>query len=425
MTSFDVEAVRAEFPALAETDDGRRRTYLDNPAGTQVPRRVIDRMMQALVRCNANAGGRFATSKEATELSGEAHRAIADLFNAGSEREVVFGPNMTSLTFDMARSLQHLFHEGDEIIVTRMDHDGNSTPWRIMAAERGLVVRELPFDLTTYEFDLAELDSLISSRTRFAAINHASNITGTINDVTASCARLHDAGALTYVDAVQSAPHVPIDVQAIGCDLLAASPYKFYGPHQGVVWAREALLDQLFPYKLRVSPASLPARFETGTYSLEGQAGTLGAVEHLQWIGDTMGIPAAESGAPAGHRHRTRSVHAGLRAMAAYEDVLAARLIAGLAELGLTVHGITDPAAFGRRVPTVSVSKPGVDPAALSAGLAAAGVFVWDGNCYALDLVDSLGLSPHGGIVRFGPTHYNTLAEIDHALAETATLLGV
>ena len=422
LMSLDLDHIRPLFPALDVHDQGRRRTYLDNPAGTQVPRQVIDRTLHALVHCNANMGGNFTTSREATELSQMAHVAMADFYNANSAREVIFGANSTSLTFAVTRAIAHLFEPGDEIIVTRMEHDANASPWRILAEERGLVIKRLNFDRSTYQLDLSELDELITERTRFAAINYASNVLGTINDVREICRRVHAAGGLTYVDAVQYAPHGPIDVQSLGCDFLVASAYKFYGPHQGVLWGREDLLERLHPYKLRVASNDLPGRFETGTQSLEGQAGTIGAIDYLEWIGKTMGAEFVQEGSNLSQR--TINVHAALRAMAAYEETLSARLITGFGGFdGVIVHGITDPAQFAKRVPTVSISKPGMQPAAMAAALDEVGIFVWDGHSYAIDVIEWLGLADQGGVVRFGPTHYNTIDEIDFALNAVSDFL--
>ena len=413
--TLDLTSIRANFPALALPHDDRARIYFDNPAGTQVPRQVLQRMTDTMVNCNANMHGNFRTSHEATELVDEAHRWMADFYNASSEREIVFGPNMTTLTFMMTRVIGPRLQPGDEIITTHMEHDGNQTPWKIMAAERGLVVKTLPFNRDTYEFDLDELDALITDRTRFAAINYSSNILGTINNVTEICRRLRAVGALTYIDAVQYAPHGPIDVQAIGCDFLVASAYKFYGPHQGILYGREALLEEWPAYKLRVADNALPGKWETGTQSLEGQAGVIGALEYLQWLGTTMGtehMPAEGSS-----RQRTRELHAAMIAMADYEHSLSTRLIEGLQAMpGVVVRGITDPAAFARRVPTVSISKEGVDPAAAATFLDEHGVYVWNGHSYGLPVIEWLGLADKGGVLRIGPTHYNTLDEVDTVL---------
>ena len=413
--AIDIDAVREQFPALALTHDGNPRVYLDNPAGTQVPRVVLDRMMQALVEFNANMGGNFHTSRLATETSAEAHRAMADIFNASSEREVIFGANMTTLTFMMTRVLAGRFEPGDEIILTQMEHDGNASPWRIMAEEIGMTVKRLEFDRSTYELDLSKLDDLITPRTKFAAINMSSNILGTINDVKAMCAKFRERGILTYIDAVQYAPHGPIDVQDIGCDFLVASVYKFYGPHQGVLWGREELLSTLPAYKLRVVKDVPPGRYETGTQSLEGQAGTHGAIEYMQWVGRTMGAEYLPT--TSGMSTRTREVHAGLLAMADYDRGLSRHLIEGLQRIdGIEIRGITNPERFEHRVPTVSITRPGLDPAELATFLDQHGVYVWNGHSYGIDVIERLGLQDRGGVLRIGPTHYNTVDELDTAL---------
>lgn len=417
--TLDLARIRAQFPALSLPHGDLPRVYLDNPAGTQVPDQVLDRMRYALVDVNANMNGKFLTSREATALSHEAHVVMADMYHAASPSEIVFGPNMTTLTFQMARVLGPLFSEGDEIITTQMEHDGNQTPWMTMAEERGMVVKRLPWNKKTYEFDLDALDELVTPRTAFAAINYASNILGTINPVKEIVARLKSVGAITYLDAVQYAPHGPIDVQDLGCDFLVSSSYKWYGPHQGVLYGRSEMLDRLRAYKLRVVPDIAPNKFETGAQSLAGQAGVIGAVEYLQRLGSTMGADHL----PGSTRlpERTAQVHAAMRAMAEYEETLSERLIAGLQAIdGVTVHGITDPASFSRRVPTVSWSHPQVDPAAIATFLDEHGVYVWNGHNYALTVIEELGLQDKGGVVRVGPTHYNTVDEVDQVVRLTA-----
>lgn len=410
--SLHLPSIREQFPALSLDHDGHPRVYLDNPAGTQVPERVLQHMRAAMVECNANMHGNFRTSRDATDLVHRAHEAMADMYHAASPDEIVFGPNMTTLTFMMTRVLGPLFEPGDEIITTHMEHDGNNTPWRRMAEERGLVVRTLPFSSDNYEFRLDELDELITPRTRFAALNYASNILGTINPVAEMVDRLRAVGAITYVDAVQYAPHGPIDVQALGCDFLVSSSYKWYGPHQGVLYGRADILERLRAYRLSVVPDRAPDKFETGTQSLEGQAGVLGAIEYLQWLGVQSGAPL-RTDVP----RRTAEVHAAMAAMAEYEHGLSLRLIEGLQALpGVVVRGITDPAAVARRVPTVSFSKEGLDPAALAQFLDSHGVYVWNGHSYALPVIEFLGLADKGGVVRIGPTHYNTIEEIDLAV---------
>jgi len=413
LSASDLDLIRAQFPALAVTDDGSRRVYFDNPAGTQVPNHVLDRMRDAMVNFNANMHGNFRTTRLATELEEEAHRAMADFYHAASADEIVFGANMTTLTFMMTRVLGPRFEAGDEMIITSMEHEGNNTPWRTMAAERGMVVKTLPFDRDTYEFDIDELDSLITPRTRFAALNYASNLLGTVNPIKQMVAKLRAVGALTYIDAVQYAPHGPIDVQDLGCDFLVSSPYKYYGPHQGVLFGRGELLSSLKAYKLRVVPDVSPGKFETGTQSLEGQAGVLGAIEYLQWFGTTFGSASIEGMAQGPHRRRAE-IHAAMTVMVDYEKVLAERLVNGLLKIpDLCVRGITDPARFDHRVPTVSFTHPQVVPSELATFLDTHGVYSWDGHSYALPVVEHLGIADSGGVLRLGPTHYNTVDEVD------------
>src|SRR5210317_2389715 len=286
--SFDLDAVRAQFPALAIKDDGVRRIYLDNPAGTQVPRMVADAMSACLLSANANLGGHFRTSQAATEIVNSARDAMADLLNAPSRDEIVFGQNMTTLTLHISRSIGRLFRPGDEIVLSQMDHDANVWPWALLARDLNLEVRWLLFNTDTFEFDLDVLDNLITERTRLLCVGGASNLTGTLNDVTTICEKAKAVGALTYIDGVQSVPHVVTDVQAIDCDFLVCSPYKFFGPHQGVLWGRRELLEKLEPYKVRPATSAIPECFETGTQSHEGFAGIKAAVDYFEWIGTTM-----------------------------------------------------------------------------------------------------------------------------------------
>ena len=419
---LSIERIRACFPALAVTDDGRPRIYLDNPSGTQVPTQTIERMTRHLIHDNSNSSMPFATSIASTRVAHEAHVAMADFVNAASHREIVIGPNMTTLTFAFSRSIAHLLEPGDEIIVSRMDHDGNVRPWEIMAEERGLVLKRLDFNSDTYQFEPDELAALIGPRTRFAAFCYASNVLGTINDVRSMCTLLRDAGVLTWIDAVQYAPHGPIDVAALGCDFLVCSAYKFFGPHQGVLWAREALLDRLKPYKLRAAGNDLPGRFETGTPSYEGMAGILGTIDYLTWLGDTM---AQEQYTSLGHlTGRRRSLHAAMAAIGAYEQTLGRQLIDGLAALpGVRIHGISDPQQLHKRAPTVSITAPGMDPAIVARRLGDMGIFLTHGHNYALHPIERLGLT-NGGVLRIGPSHYNTTQELTTTLDALAALLN-
>lgn len=408
---YDVDAVRSCFPGLSREQDGQPAVFFDNPAGTQMAQRAIDRMVSAMVRSNANLGGYFQTSVEAGELVDAAHEAAKDFVNGRDATEIVFGQNMTTLTFMMSRTLGRELQPGDEIVVTRMDHDGNVTPWLMLAEDRGLQVRWLDFDTETFEYDLSSLDRVITGRTRIVAVNYASNVTGTINDVKTIARAARAVGALVYVDAVQFAPHGVIDVQDLDCDFLVCSAYKFYGPHQGVLWGRRAILERLRAYKVRAASEELPTKFETGTQSREGLAGVLGAIEHYAWVGERFGDPAD----PAGSR-RDRIV-AGIRAMQRHDQKLAKRLIDGLERVpGLRILGITDRARLDHRVPTVSFDLAGADPAEIAKFMASQDIYVWSGHNYGVEPVTRLGLLEKGGVLRVGPTHYNTPAEIDRFL---------
>ncbi len=413
--SFDVELVRSQFPALALTDEGRRRVYLDNPAGTQVPQQVVDRMVSCMTRSNSNLGGFFPTTIQAGEIVEQSHVAMADFVNADSADEIVFGQNMTTLTFHISRSIGRMTKPGDEIVVTRMDHDGNIAPWLALAEDHDLVIRWFDFDPDSFEFDVDAFDDVLSDRTRLVALTYASNLTGTRNDVKTLIAKAKAAGALTYIDAVQFAPHGLIDVQDLGCDFLVCSPYKFYGPHQGVLWGRLDLMEQLIPYKVRPASAHSPGKFETGTLSHEGMAGTLGAVEYIAWLGETAGSPAIAVDQSANRRRQ--AVAAGMAAMTRHENGLTARLIGGLSDIpGLKVQGITNLNRLEHRVPTVSVTVDGHRPVDIAKSLAAQNIFVWNGHNYALEVVRKLGLESSGGVVRIGMAHYNTEQEIDEAI---------
>lgn len=415
--TLDLPRIRAQFPALSLTDDGRRRIYLDNPGGTQVAQQVIDRMTHYLVQNNANHGGAFRTSVESDALLHEGHAAMADLLNAASPDEIIFGPNMTTLTFAMSRALGRSLKPGDEIVITRLDHDADISPWLLVAEDRGAVVKWVDIREEDCTLDMADFESQITDRTKIVACGYASNAVGTINDVRAVVDMAHAAGALAFVDAVQYVPHGPTDVQALGCDLLACSPYKFFGPHQGVLYGRYELLDQLRAYKVRPAENKPPYKFETGTQNHEGIAGTLGAVEYFAWLGETFG-------ATAGNASRRDKIGAGMQAMVEYEKEISARLITGLSQIpGLKVWGITKLDQLHRRVPTVSFTLEGWHPLDVAKKLAEQNIFVWDGNYYALAVMERLDLQRKGGMVRVGAAHYNTFEEIDELIAAVGSLV--
>jgi cysteine desulfurase family protein (TIGR01976 family) len=413
--SFPIDAVRAQFPALEVRDAGTARIYFDNPAGTQVPQRVIDRTLEAMIGKNANLGGFFATAVAADQLVSEAHQAMADFYNATSPREIVFGQNMTTLTLHMSRCLARRFNPGDEIVLSRMDHDANVAPWLLLAQDRGLTVRWMDFDPETYEFASDALTRVLTQKTRLVAMGLASNCTGTINDVKRFAREAHEAGALFYVDAVQFAPHCGIDVQDLGCDFLVASAYKFFGPHQGILWGSEELLEETFSYKVRPAGNDLPHKFETGTLSHEGMAGTLGAVEYLASHG---GRPGSSGKAYAHMQPRSAAIHRAFDLFTDWEHRLCNRLIAGLQQFnGLKIRGITSANAAHRRVPTVSFTLEGHAPEALAKAFAAENIFVWSGHNYAVEPVARMGLMDKGGVLRAGLAHYNSETEVDEFIA--------
>ncbi len=411
MTSgYDIAAVRGQFPALSIVDAGRPRVYFDNPAGTQVPQLAIDRTVEALRDKNANLGGHFVTSRGAGDLVQAAHEAAADFYNAASSDEIVFGQNMTTLTLHMSRCLALRFSPGDEIVLSRMDHEGNVAPWLLMAEDRGLVVKWMEFNTDSYEFPSDALTKVLSPRTKLLAMGMASNCTGTINDVTAFAREAKAAGALVYLDAVQFAPHERLDVQTLGADVVVSSAYKWFGPHMGILWARRELLAETFAYKVRAVGENLPDKFETGTLSHEGMAGCLGAIEYLEQLG-------------SGTTRRERLASA-WGAIADYERALTLRLIDGIAPLkGLTIRGVTSANAMHRRVPTVSFTVDGVEPEKLARHLADENIFVWSGHNYALEPIRAMGLADKGGVLRVGLAHYNTAAEVDLFVASLTRAL--
>lgn len=414
--AFQIDTVRADFPALSLTDNGRRRIYLDNPAGTQVPKTVADAVSRCLVETNANLGGFFATTEAAQAVVDGAHAAMADFLGASGAEEIIVGPNMTTLTYHLSRTLGRTFNPGDEIVVTRMDHEGNVSPWLQLAQDRGLAVRFVPFDRDSWQVEEAALAAVLTERTRLVALNYASNLTGSINRVKELTRVAKAAGALVYVDAVQFAPHGLVDVQALGCDFLACSAYKFFGPHMGVVWGRREVIEALEAYKCRCSSNGLPERFETGTPQIELMAGLTAAVGHFERLGEAAGIRGP----------RREKIAAAFETSIAYENPLAQRLIDGLADIvGLKIHGITDPARLGERVPTVSFTVDGIAPESIVRPMNDEGIFVWSGHNYAWEVVHQLGIPAEQGVVRIGIAHYNTADEIDETLESVHRIVAM
>ncbi|HLJ97599.1 MAG TPA: cysteine desulfurase-like protein [Gemmataceae bacterium] len=412
---LDVTSLRQQFPALHCRRGGRIPIFLDGPGGTQVPQRVVDAMVHYLTTCNANHGGAFATSQESDRIVASAHEAMADLLNAPSPNEIVFGANMTTLTLHLSRALGRLLGAGDEIVVTRLDHDANVAPWTLLGRDTGAIVHTVDIHPEDCTLDLEDLRRRLSPRTRLVAVGCASNAAGTINDVRAITSWAHEVGAWVFLDAVHYAPHAPIDVQKWGCDFLACSAYKFFGPHVGVLWGKRELLEELPAYKLRPAPDSLPDRWMTGTQNHEGLAGVAAAVEYLVEVG--VRHPAHRASFPALSGRRL-DLHAGLAAIQEYEAGLSNQLLEGLEERPrFTVWGMRDRHRLAQRTPTIALTMDEQRAEQIAQHLAARQIYVWSGNMYALGLTERLHLEHRGGFVRIGLVHYNTFEEVDALLA--------
>jgi cysteine desulfurase family protein (TIGR01976 family) len=402
MHPLDLTWIRAQFPALAQEVNGHPAVFFDGPGGTQVPQRVIDAVADYLIHHNANTHGAFATSRRTDETIDAARAAMADFLGCAAD-EVVFGPNMTTLTFAISRAFGRDIRPGDEIVLTRLDHDANVAPWKALE-EQGAVIQMVDIDTEECTLDMADMARAIGPRTKLVAVGYASNAVGTINDVATITRMAHAVGALVYIDAVHYAPHGPIDVRALDCDFLACSPYKFFAPHMGVLYGKREHLARLRPYKVRPASDDVPDRWETGTKNHEGLAGVTAAIEYLAELGQRI--------KPATTR-RAALVQA-MEAIKAYERGLSEQLIAGLLAIpGLTFYGISDPARFDMRTPTVAVRLAGRTPRELADALGRRGIFCWDGNYYAINLTERLGVESDGGMLRIGLVHYNTAEEIE------------
>ena len=408
--ALDVDSVRAQFPALSREVGGKPAVFFDGPAGSQVPERVIDAVVDVYRRCNANSHGAFVTSRESDQSVVAAGERAAALVNAERPEEVVFGANMTTLTFALSRSLARGWRSGDKVLVTRLDHDANVTPWVMAARDAGAEITRVGFRRSDCTLDLDEVFEAIDERTRLVAVGAASNATGTVNPITAIAERAHQVGAELFVDAVHYAPHRLPDVQAWNADYMACSAYKFFGPHVGLLWGKSPRFAELPAYQVRPAGDALPDRWATGTSNLEGLAGTTAAIDYLADLsGETEG--------PL--RGRLESAYQVIRE---HEDALTARMLEGLANIaGVTVWGITDLDRLDERVATVSITVRDKPAAEVAAHLGERGIFVWDGHFYAVDVIEHLGLEPEG-MVRIGLLHYNTAAEVDRLLEELAAI---
>lgn len=412
-STFDIAWIREHFPAFNRVVNGYPAAFFDGPGGTQVPQRVIDAISDYLIRCNANTHGQYATSRESDGVIAEAHRAMAEFLN-GDADEVVFGPNMTTLTLALSRAIGRTLKAGDEIIVTRLDHSANVSPW-VALEELGVRIQRVDINADC-TLNLDDLKSKLNQHTKLVAVGYASNAVGTINPVAEITKLAHQSGAWTFVDAVHYAPHGLIDVRAIGCDFLACSPYKFFGPHSGVLYGKREHLKSLHPYKVRPASSELPDAWETGTQNHECLAGVIAAIDYIASIGQR----------PSTQKLDRRS--ALVRAYAEihnHERELTMKLIAGLEQIpGVTLYGVRDPKQFDQRVGTVSVRMKGVSPHEIAKRLGEKGLFTWDGNFYALDLTERLGVEESGGLLRIGVLHYNTEVEIERLLAELRAIAG-
>jgi cysteine desulfurase family protein (TIGR01976 family) len=406
VADLDPVWVRSQFPSLQQEINGHPAVFFDGPAGTQVPQRVIDGITDYLLRSNANNCGAFATSKRTDQTIADARTAMADFLNCSS-REITFGPNMTTLTFAFSRGIGRDLAPGDEIVVTLLDHDANFAPW-LALEDLGVVVRRVDINESDCTLNMEDLKRKITSRTRLVAVGYAANAVGTINDVHEVVRLAHAAGALAFIDAVHYAPHGPIDVRALDCDFLACSTYKFFGPHIGVIYGKADLLKRLRPYKVRPQYDSLPDRWETGTQNHECLAGVTAAVDYLADLGRHVAPETSD---------RRSALLAAYVAIQKHERALLRKLISGLLAIpGLKFYGISNPEHFDRRVPTVAIRMDGYSPLQLAQYLAERGIFTWDGNYYALNLTERLGVEKDGGLLRIGLVHYNTEEEVDRLL---------
>lgn len=415
MVDLDLKKIRAQFPALDQEINGEPVIFFDGPGGTQVPVSVMKAMSEYLEVSNANAHGAFATSIRTDELIDSARLAMADFLGC-SRDEIIFGANMTTLTFSLSRAIARELKPGDEIIVTQLDHYANVSPW-LALEEQGGIIRTVDINTEDCTLDLADLKQKINDRTKLVAVGYASNAVGTINAVAQVVKIAHAVNALVFIDAVHYAPHGLIDVRELDCDFLTCSAYKFFGPHVGILYGKREHLSRLRPYKVKPAPKEIPGCWETGTLNYEGLAGVVATIEYLADLGRQI-LPAAEN-------RRTAIVQA-MSAISNYERELSQHLITGLLQIpGLTFYGISDPQKFNWRTPTVAIRLREQTPYTVAKALGDRGIFTWHGNFYALGLTERLGIESSGGLLRIGLVHYNSIAEIERlliALTEIAAL---
>jgi len=413
MDNWPLDEIRGHFPSLSRPGpDGQPVAWLDAPAGTQVVDTCLRAINEYLLTSNANHDGAFAASQETDEMVHDVRSAMADFLGARDADEVSFGPNMTTITFALSRAIGRTLQAGDEIVVTRLDHDANVAPWLAVAEERDLVVRWVGIQQEDCTLDLADLEQALGPRTRLVAVGLASNAVGTINPIAAIARKVHDAGARLWVDAVHAAPHLSIDVHALGADYLVCSAYKFYGPHLGILWGRRDLLEALPPYHVRPAGDAIPGRFETGTQAHELLAGLAGSISYLERLGVAVGGGPGQAG--SADRLRRPRLLAAMSALRGYESALVAQLIERVSAVpGARIRGITDPARLAERCPTIAFTLEGQRPEEVARSLGRRGIYTWHGDYYAWELMRALGVANEGGMVRVGLVHYNTPAEVE------------
>ena len=406
--TLDLATIRSQFPAL-----NRPATFFDNPGGTQIAKQSLERISNYLVECNANHQGVFATSIASDVILHEAHSAMADFYNAPNADDIIFGANMTTLTLHFSRSISLDWNPGDEIVVTRLDHDANVSPWVLAATDRGCKIHWVDFDVEDGTLKLDDLQKALECKPRFLAIGYASNALGTINPLEKIIEMAHAAGTLVYVDAVQYAAHGPIDVQKLDCDFLVSSSYKWFGPHAGILYGKTQLLEQLFAYKVRPASNQLPYKFETGTQNHEGIAGVLGAVEYFEWLGKEFGSEYAAGLMEQGYTGRRLELKKAMAALHTYETDLGRSLLSALNSVpGLTLYGLNDPNKLEQRVATFAFRIKDMSPQQVAEKLSENGIYVWNGNYYAIGVTERLNVEDKGGMVRVGAVHYNTIEEV-------------
>lgn len=404
---FPVADIRELFPALSQSDNGQNRVYLDNPAGTQVSNSVASAVAAYMITNASNLGGHFAPSVATEEVTLQAHEDAALFLGAKSAKEIVIGQSMTTLTFHLSRSICRDFQPGDEIIISRVEHEGNVGPWLEIAKDKDLKIVWVDFDRETWLIEPELLENVLTDKTKLVCLNYASNMTGSINDIKTLTKLAQDAGALVFIDAVQLAPHHLVDVQALGCDFLVCSSYKFFGPHLGILWGKEGILRSLHPYKGRCVSDELPDRFETGTPQFELLAGLSATIRYFENLGRSAST--SESG--------RELISAAYMLSRDYEEPLTNMLIDGISQIpGVSIYGITNPNRVHERVPTISMRHSRVKPTEIAKFLSNEGIYVWHGHNYAYEPTRFLNIPEEEGVVRIGLAHYNTVEEVNRVI---------